>query len=105
MGEKPLGCLGKAHSSCRVAEMDWKTTEGRTLEIHYLPYSAICTVLHVVGHTCAYPVPAEAALKCQGRKESKCLNLERLRADKEIRDSMDRTSKLIPMKLVEMHID
>lgn len=85
MGEKLLGCLGKAHSSCRVAEVDWKTTERRTLEICYLPYSASWTVLHVVGHTCAYPTPAEAALKWQGRNENKCLNLEGLRADVEIR--------------------
>lgn len=87
MGEKLLGCLGKAHSSCRVAEVDWKTTERRTLEIYYFPYSAIWTVLHVVGHTWAYPAPAEASLKWQGRNKSKCLNLEGLRADVEIRGS------------------
>lgn len=67
MSEKLLGCLERLTAAARVAEMDWKTTERRTLEIYYFPYSAIWTVLHVVGHTCACPTPAEAALKWQGR--------------------------------------
>jgi hypothetical protein len=62
--EKPLGCLEKAHSSCRVTEKCWKAMEQGTRDTYNFYDSATWTVLNIrTEHMCSSQSHAEASLK------------------------------------------
>lgn len=97
--EKPLVCLDKAHSSCRVTGKDWKPVEQGTLGIYNFYYQQ----LGRTEHMCFSQFHAEASLKWQEGNENffffffLCRRTKRADVESKRQQWVGTASRLIPV--------